>query len=95
MEYKLYKPIWKSYVFHNNKCFFVSTIERDYETFAGILRGQETFVWKYDWDKRVRLGIEILHQGGRICDHQAVCRCLINWGEIPDEEDERWKRFRY
>ena len=95
MEYKPDKPIWKSYVFHNNKCFFVSTIERDYETFAGISRGQETLVWEYDWDKRERLGIKILYQGGHICDHQAVCRCLINWGEIPDEEDERWKRFRY
>ena len=93
MEYEPNKRIWKSYVFHADKCFFVSTIERTYETYAGPSRGQETLVWAYDWDKSERLG-GILYQGGHVCDHQAACRCLINWGEIPDEDDERWKRFQ-
>lgn len=92
MNYTPDKPIWKSYVFFENKCFFVSTIERDYETIEGTTRGQETLVWAYDWEKRERIG-EILYHGGHIVDHQATCRCLINWGEIPDEEDERWERF--
>lgn len=84
--------IWKSYVWHKGKCFFVSTIERDYHTAAGTIRGEETMVWTYDWEKHER-GDKIIYHGGHICDHQAACRCLINYGEIPDEEDERWKRF--
>lgn len=85
--------IWKSYVWHENKCWFVSTIERDYETYEGIHRGQETIAWEYDWETSKRG--KMVGQGGHICDHQAICRCLINWGEIPDEDDERWERFRY
>ncbi len=87
------KPIWKSFVFFEDKCFFVSTIERDYDTYEGVSRGQETLVWEYNWEKRER-GDKIIWYGGHICDHQAVCRCLINWGTIPSEEDERWGRFR-
>ena len=95
MDYTPGAPVWKSYIFFRDKCFFVSTIERDYDTYAGRSRGQETLVWAYDWEKRERVGDRILYQGGHICDHQAACRCLINWGEIPDEEDDRWQRFRH
>jgi len=83
--------VWKSYVWHEGKCYFVSTIERDYDAGEYISRGQETLVWDYDWDKAERG--EMIGQGGHICDHQAICRCLINWGEIPDEDDERYQRF--
>ena len=83
--------IWKSYVWHNDKCYFVSTIERDYDVGGYISRGQETMVWEYDWDTATRG--EWIHQAGHICDHQAICRCLINYGEIPDEDDDRYQRF--
>lgn len=85
-------PIWKSHVWHEDQCFFVSTIERTYDTYEGQFRGEETLVWKYDWKKRERLNL--IHQANGIRDHQAICRCLIEFGEIPDEEDERWKRFK-
>ena len=51
MEYIPEKLIWKSYVWHDGKCYFVSTIERTYDTYAGSTRGQETLVWEYDWEK--------------------------------------------
>jgi hypothetical protein len=85
-------PVWKSYVYHRGKCFFVSTIERGYDTYSGVTRGQETMTWECDPETLERGNM--IHQAGHICDHQAVCRCLINFGEIPDEEDERWTRFR-
>ena len=92
MEIEKDNRIWKSYVWHEEKCFFVSTIEREYDTYEGTMRGQETLAWIYDWEKSERG--ELIRQAGHICDHQAICRCLINYGEIPDEDDERYLRFR-
>lgn len=83
--------IWKSYVWHGKKCYFVSTIERDYVTYAGRTRGQETIVWEYNWETNDRG--KMIFQGGGICDHQAICRSLIAYGEIPDVDDERYERF--
>lgn len=84
-------PVWKSYVWHKDKCFFVSTIERNYDTQVGTIRGLETIVWEYDWDKNERG--EMLHQADGILDHKNICHCLIAEGLIPDENDERTKRF--
>lgn len=84
-------PVWKSYVWHKDKCFFVSTIERTYDTYAGSTRGSETLVWEYDWQKAERG--KMLHQAGNVHDHQQICRCLIAEGLFPDEDDERTKRF--
>ena len=83
--------VWKSYVWHKDKCFFVSTIERTYDTYAGTTRGHETIVWSYDWKKYERG--EMLHQAGGVHDHQQICRCLIAEGLFPDENNERTKRF--
>ena len=91
MEHIHNKPIWKSYVWHDGNCYFVSTIERTYDTYEGSMRGQETIVWAYDWDKGERG--KMLHQAGHVGDHQQICRCLIAEGLIPDENDERTTRF--
>lgn len=84
--------VWKSYVWHKDKCFFVSTIKRDFDTYEGTMRGEETLTWEYDWDKNERG--QWIGQSGGVLDHQAICRCLINFGEIPDADDERYLRFR-
>jgi len=86
MEYIPDKPVWKSYVWHEDKCFFVSTNERTYDTIQGSMRGQETIVWEYDCDKGKRG--KMLHQAENIKDHQQICRCLIAKGLIPDENNE-------
>lgn len=83
--------VWKSYVWHKDKCWFVSTIERDYDTYEGVSRGQETIVWEYDYEASARG--KMIAQGSHICDHQTMCRNLINDGVIPDEDDEKWERF--
>lgn len=85
------KEVWKSYVWHDDKCFFVSTIERTFDTYAGSVRGMETLTWEYDWNTGTRG--KWIGQSGGIGDHYATCQCLILFGEIPDEEDERWLRF--
>jgi hypothetical protein len=85
------KRIWKSYVWHGDKCYFVSTIERTFDTCGGSRRGQETLVWDYDWDKSERG--DLVHQGRGVCDHERICRCIIAEGIMPDEDDPRTARF--
>jgi hypothetical protein len=76
------KPIWQSYVFHGDACFFVSTIERDYDIAAAPgMRGLETLVWQYDYEKRERG--ELIGQSGGIADHIQVCHSLIQSGKLP------------
>lgn len=91
MNYQPSKPIWKSHVWHGKKCFFVSTIERTYDTYAGEIRGPETLVWEYDWEKGERG--ELIHQGGSVADHQTICRCVIAEGVMPDEDNPEHDRF--
>ncbi len=78
-------PVWKSYVYHNDKCFFVSTIERDYDIpyAGGIVRGYETLVWEYDEETRKRG--RIIWQGGSLQDHQHICSLFIRAGEVLDD----------
>ena len=48
----------KSYVWHGEKCFFVSTIERGRSAaMAYGARYNETLVWEYDWAKQEREGL--------------------------------------
>lgn len=84
-EYIPDKPIWKSFVFFNDKCFFVSTIERTYDLYGGSSRGLETIVWEYNWDKSERG--EMLHQSGGVVDHQEICRSIIATGNFPKERE--------
>ena len=85
------KSIWKSYVWHGDKCFFVSTIERDYDLDCGRTRGLETLVWEYNWDMHERG--DIIHQAGGMSDHQRICRSIIAEGDVPDEDNPKHARF--
>lgn len=84
--------VWQSYVWHKDKCFFVSTIERDFDTCEGTVRGQETLTWEYDLNEHKRG--EWIGRSGGILDHQETCRCLIAYGEILSEDDERYVNFK-
>jgi hypothetical protein len=81
--------IIKSYVWHKEKCFFLSTIERDSSALEPM-RFNETLVWEYDWDKRERG--KMLYQGedirGFIDQHIDFCRQLFETGEIKEARDE-------
>jgi hypothetical protein len=67
----------QSYVWHDDKCFFVSTINR--ESSAALAYGKiyaETMIWEYDYDKRERG--ELIGQDedveNSIETHNEVCR---------------------
>lgn len=85
----------KSYVWHGDKCFFVSTIERDSSaaTEPPPRRFNETLVWEYDWDSAER-GM-MLHQEGdgcsRITIHLEVCQQLYRNGTYDNEAAEQTK----
>jgi hypothetical protein len=83
--------VWKSYVYNGGKCFFISTIQRDYETCEGLIRGYETLAWEFDWETNTRGSL--VWQGGGVVDHQAACRCVIAEGCLPDRDDESHERF--
>lgn len=86
------KRVWKSYVFHGDACWFVSTIERWYDSDGGGTTGLETMVWEYDWDNNER-GRFVFMCGG-LDDHHAICRCLHGFGVVPDDvDDDRFTRF--
>ena len=85
------EKVWQSYVWHEDKCFFVSTIERDYDTGQGRIRGEETMVWEYDHKNRKRG--EWIWQGGGVVDHKNVCHALVADGKIPDEDSKRYQDF--
>jgi hypothetical protein len=91
MEDDINARVWKSYVWHGNKCFFVSTIERNYDTCEGTSRGHETLAWEYDYENKLRG--KLVYEGGGVADHQRVCRCVVAEGEMPDEDNPRHARF--
>ena len=73
--------IIQSYVFFGDgRAWFVSTIERDYDTYVGTVRGRETMVW--DWNPATReRGDRIVYQGDEGLDgHLLVCRSLHEYG---------------
>lgn len=83
------RRIIKSYVWHNDKCFFVSTIERD--SSAAISpppRYFETIAWWYDWEIGER-GDMVAHagRGQALAQYVDVCRQLIETGEWKDVDD--------
>lgn len=81
----------KSYVWYEDKCFFVSTIERDSSSALGPDRFNETLVWAYDWDRHDRS--ELLHQDGAmkgsIAQHLMICTRIHDTGKMPGEGDEK------
>lgn len=78
----------KSYVWHGDDCFFVSTIERDSSAALDPGRYCETLVWRYDWDAR-KEG-QMLYQRDcvrkSIRQHLAVCQELFDTGELAPEQ---------
>lgn len=77
----------KTYVWHGDKCFFVSTISRDSSAMLGPSRYNETLVWEYDWEKAERG--QMLWQDeasvGSIRTHQLIVEFLFRHGTVPDE----------
>ncbi len=57
------KRLLKTYVWHGDDCFFVSTIERDSSAAVDPPpRFNETIAWEYDWDMK-ELGDQVGSSG--------------------------------
>lgn len=78
----------KSYVWHGEDCFFVSTIERDSSAAADPGRYNETIVWRYDWDKGKTAAMIYQRDCVRrsIGQHLKICQELFDTGELKPEE---------
>ena len=76
----------QSYVHFKDKTFFVSTIERYFDIWGQPepIKGFETLVWDYDYEKKERG--ELIGSGDGINDHLEICKSLHNTGKIPQGE---------
>jgi hypothetical protein len=80
--------IIKTFVWHGERCFFVSTIERDSSAALGPLRYNETLVWDYDYEEKTRGTLlyqeEDMH--GSMSRHLCVCAALHKDGKLTRED---------
>jgi nuclear transport factor 2 (NTF2) superfamily protein len=79
-------PILKTYVYHKDgRCWYVSTIERNYEYDAdfGMMRGRETIIW--EWDPETKKQCDMIGQFGPSHTHFDICINLLEKGELPDD----------
>lgn len=81
------KRLIKSYVWYEDKCFFISTINRDSSAMYGPRRFAETIIWAYDWEKRERLQIldTFGDSEGRVSKHLNICKQISETGEYFDD----------
>jgi len=75
------KKMIQSYVYHGDKCFFVSTIDRELSS--------ETMVWAYDYAKSERGNFEGQAEGaeGSIRTHLMMCERLHKIGRTDEPDD--------
>jgi len=82
---KIPDHVMKSYVWHEERCFFVSTIDRTCSALRNPSRYAETMAWAFDWDTLERG--ELVDQGedseGSITTHVNMCLALRSRG-APD-----------
>lgn len=83
------KKLMQSYVWHQEKCFFVSTIDR--ESSAVMAYGgtyAETMVWEYDYEKRECGDLVGQTEGaaGSIQAHLRMCDRLHRTGRCEEDE---------
>lgn len=80
---KTSEPIIGSYVFHGDKAWNVSTINRESSAALGAgIMYWETLVWEWDADKKVRG--KLVHQDEGWDAHFAICKSLIDSGKLPE-----------
>lgn len=78
----------KSYVFHGDKCFFVSTIMRDSSAAGGPRRFAETMTWEYDWATNERgAWVDQDGSGDALTQHMRVVSDFYKYGKRKDEDE--------
>lgn len=68
--------IIQSYVFKDGQAWFVSTIERDYDTYEGRVRGPETIAWDWNPTTRKRGDSIVYCNSGRYANAKQECEGL-------------------
>lgn len=83
------KKVIKSYVWYDDKCFFVSTIERDSSAVLGLDRYYETIAWEFNWDDQRRGNIVAIDGSGcgDLRAHFEMCKRLHETGD-PEKIEE-------
>jgi hypothetical protein len=77
----------QSYVYYQDKCFFVSTIERDSSAAACPMRYAETIVWEYDRATATRGKIlDMDGSGPALLQHTAIIKAYYEHGERKQDE---------
>ncbi len=78
----------KSYVNHNGKWYYVSTMNRD-SGFHLSKRFTETIVWEFDYEKREsgKMLLQDFDDENSIENHQRIVNHIYNTGEIPERND--------
>jgi hypothetical protein len=76
--------IIQSYVFHNDKRYFVSTIERDSSAIEYPHRYNETIVWEWEEGKKERGELLIQDEDikGSIKKHLEICSEIYKQGIV-------------
>lgn len=76
------KTLIASYVHHEDRCFFVSTIDRNSSAMTGG-RYAETLVWEYDWAVKTCGKLVGQDEGpeGSIKKHLEMCQRLLESGQ--------------
>lgn len=79
----------KSYVWHKDNCFFVSTIERNSSAMLMPGRYNETMIWEYDW-KTAKRGemLDIIGETstGSLREHFRICETINRLGVATNRE---------
>lgn len=78
-----------STVWHDGKCFYVSTINRDSSAMLGPGRFAETMVWEFDWKTQKRGDIVGQDGGckGSITKHLLMCQRIHDTGRTEDDDE--------
>lgn len=79
----------KSYVWHDGKCFFVSTIMRDSSAVGYPSRYAETMTWEYDWNANERgKCVDQDGSGDALHQHLRVVEDFYRYGKRKEWDDQ-------
>ncbi len=77
----------KTYVFHGDKCFFVSTIIRDSSAVGYPSRYAETMTWEHDWHTNERgKCVDQDGSGDAFRQHMRVVEDFYRYGKRDSDE---------
>lgn len=83
------KKLIQSYVYCSDKCFFVSTINRESSSMLGPGEYAETMVWLWDEQTKERGKFIGQDEGSRdsIVTHNRICKRLSETGKFEEDEE--------